>query len=286
MQNLCQYFLYFTIYSFIGWACECVYCSIPAKKFINRGFLNGPFCPVYGVGAVLVIRFLTPVQGSIPALFLLGMLVTSVVEYLTSYLLEKAFHMKWWDYSNMPLNLHGRVCLLNSTEFGILCVVLMRLVHPKVQHLVGELSASWLLGVSIAFAVYFVTDTAFTVYSILALKGKLQQIHEFVEELRDRGEQLKAQVKAQMEESLEEKLDEFFQKDLERSQKRDEENERRVQWLRERIQELETHTQWHQRRLLDAFPRMESTKYEHTVEHLRQVIRKQREEKHQNQSAG
>ncbi len=282
MESLCQYFLYFTIYSFIGWVCECIYCSIPAKKFINRGFLNGPFCPVYGVGGVLVILFLTPVQGNILALFLLGMLVTTVVEYLTSYLLETLFHMKWWDYSNMRLNLHGRVCLLNSTEFGLLSVVLMRLVHPRVTHLVEGLSTGWLLGLSIALAVYFVTDTAFTVYSILALKGKLRQVHDFWEELRERGDALKAQVKAQVEQTLDERWEDLRERGEERSQRWDEANEKRVQWLREHIREAQAQVKWHQRRLINAFPRLESTKYEHAVEQLREVLRKQKEKNRPN----
>ena len=93
-------FLLFLCYSFLGWACETVYCSIGKRKFVNRGFLNGPLCPVYGFGALAVLYFLRPVSDNIPLLFVSGMVLTSVIEYITGYLLEKLFATKWWDYSS------------------------------------------------------------------------------------------------------------------------------------------------------------------------------------------
>lgn len=88
MQQVCNIFLQFLAYSFLGWTCETIYCSIGQGKFVNRGFLNGPLCPVYGFGAMAVLVFLRPIQNNIPLLFLCGMLVTSVIEYITGYLLE------------------------------------------------------------------------------------------------------------------------------------------------------------------------------------------------------
>ncbi|HBB29668.1 MAG TPA: hypothetical protein DC000_10580, partial [Clostridiales bacterium] len=107
-------FIYFIMYSVIGWICEVIFCSIPEKKFINRGFLNGPLCPIYGFGALIVIFFLTPFKDSIFLVFIFGLIVTSTLEYFTSYAMEKLFHSKWWDYSNNRFNINGRVCLLNS----------------------------------------------------------------------------------------------------------------------------------------------------------------------------
>ena len=131
-------FLLFLIYSAVGWLCESVYCSVPAHKFINRGFLNGPLCPIYGVGALLADALLTPVAWSLPLLFLGGAIVTSVLEYFTGWLLETLFHAKWWDYSNKKWNLHGRVCLRNSVLFGLMCVILLRVLHPLLLGLVLE----------------------------------------------------------------------------------------------------------------------------------------------------
>ena len=95
-----QLFLAFLVYSFLGWVCETVYCSIGQRKFVNRGFLNGPLCPVYGFGAVAVLLFLRPLRENLLLLFFGGMILTSVIEYITGFALEKLFAAKWWDYSN------------------------------------------------------------------------------------------------------------------------------------------------------------------------------------------
>ena len=119
MLTVCQWFLAFLFYSFAGWCCETVYCSVLQGKLVNRGFLNGPLCPVYGFGALLVIFLLQGTQQTPMALFFSGMLVTSVLEYFTSWLLEKLFHMKWWDYSGYIFNIDGRVCLEGLIIFGL-----------------------------------------------------------------------------------------------------------------------------------------------------------------------
>ena len=169
MQTVYQLILLFTIYSFVGWACETAYCSIPAKRFINRGFLNGPFCPVYGFGALLVIYPLEPLSDHIVLLFLCGMIITSLLEYLTAYILEVCFHTKWWDYSQKKFNIHGRVCLKNSLLFGVMSVLLVKLLHPWVQWLL-KLLPDWLVPLVSFFLVgYFVTDSAVTVRSIPAV---------------------------------------------------------------------------------------------------------------------
>ena len=89
------FILYFAIYSILGWSCEVIYCSLPAKHFINRGFLNGPYCPVYGIGALIVLYLLEPYKASPFLVLLLGIFLTSLLEYITSYMLEKAFHAHW-----------------------------------------------------------------------------------------------------------------------------------------------------------------------------------------------
>ena len=106
--SLITYFLYFIIYSFLGWLYESILCSITGKKLVNRGFLNGPVCPVYGFGALLIVLVFYGKETSLLPLFLSSMVLTSVVEYFTAVLLEKLFHARWWDYSGRPFNIHGR----------------------------------------------------------------------------------------------------------------------------------------------------------------------------------
>ena len=97
-----QLMLYFTVYSILGWVCECIYCSVPAKKFVNRGFLSGPYCPIYGFGALIVIGVLAPLGYNAAAIFFGGMILASILEYCSGFLLEQIFHMQWWDYSTCP----------------------------------------------------------------------------------------------------------------------------------------------------------------------------------------
>jgi len=133
-------FLYFFVYSVLGWCCEVAFCSIPAGHFINRGFLNGPYCPIYGTGALIVVATLQPYIHEPSAVFIIGMVSTSIVEYISSWLMEVTFHARWWDYSQNMFNLHGRVCLMNSTLFGIMTLVVIYIVHPVVSGLFAAMT--------------------------------------------------------------------------------------------------------------------------------------------------
>lgn len=138
---LISFISYFFIYSFIGWICECIYCGVPAKKFINRGFLIGPYCPIYGVGALLLITLLHPFLNKPLLLFLAAVIITSVLEYITSYFLEIFFHTKWWDYSKHHFQLHGRICLKNSLMFGGLGLILIYGLDPMINKLIQWIPA-------------------------------------------------------------------------------------------------------------------------------------------------
>ncbi|HPL91825.1 MAG TPA: putative ABC transporter permease, partial [Treponemataceae bacterium] len=127
---LSQLFLFFMAYSVIGWITEVVYCSVQERRLVNRGFLHGPLCPVYGFGALLVVFLLEPFSGSVLVLFLVGMALTTALEYITAWLLETAFSTRWWDYSDLPFNFRGRVCLLNSVLFGLMSLIGVRVLHP------------------------------------------------------------------------------------------------------------------------------------------------------------
>lgn len=194
MLTACQIFLCFLSYSFLGWCCESVYCSIGQGRLINRGFLNGPLCPVYGFGALLVIFLLDGAEGNAAALFLAGMAATSLLEYLTSWLLEKLFHMKWWGYSHYHFQINGRVCLLNSLMFGGLSVILMLGVRPRVNGLVGKLSpmaAALLTGL---FAGVLLTDTFVTARDLLRMKGHLDEFSVRLADLHQRGDEQLAKL--------------------------------------------------------------------------------------------
>lgn len=127
---------YFTIYSFLGWCSEVIFATVTTGKFVNRGFLNGPVCPIYGFGMSLVLLVLLPFSDNIPLLFIGGALLTSAIELVGGWALKKFFHTTWWDYSNQPFNLGGYICLKFSILWGLCVVVVIRIVHTAIASLV------------------------------------------------------------------------------------------------------------------------------------------------------
>jgi uncharacterized membrane protein len=154
-----HYIYYFALYSFIGWAMEVAYMSLRSKRFVNRGFLNGPFCPVYGFGTVSVIMFSDFVTDGIFPVFLFGFFFLSVIEYVTSLMLEKMFGARWWSYYDQSFNIAGRVAFVPSLFWGISSVIFVTFVHPEVRSIVS-LWPSSAAGAIIAsvLALYFIVD--------------------------------------------------------------------------------------------------------------------------------
>ncbi len=178
--NIYQLLWIFFIYSFIGWCGEVVLAAVNRHKFVNRGFVSCPLCPVYGAGAVAVSVFLPELEEQLFFLFLGGMIVTAFVEYLTGRLLELIFHKKWWDYSEQKFQLDGYVCLKNSVIWGICSVLVIRIFNPLLCRglellpmLLGEVLL-WVLGVLLAI------DFIGSGIAVLGLKkqGRISQITE------------------------------------------------------------------------------------------------------------
>ncbi len=184
MQEVEKLFVYFTIYSFIGWFCEFIFCSFLSKRIVNRGFLAGPVCPVYGFGALFIIWLLGPVAFSLPFIFITGMVITSIVEYITGWLLETFFGTRWWDYSHKRFNMKGRVCLENSICFGMMGVLLIEAIHPITVKLVGNIPSFYLMIINILLVVVFIMDSIFTLNTLVNLNERLRKLYEFTEELR------------------------------------------------------------------------------------------------------
>lgn len=125
-----ELFILFMIYSFIGWIMEMIDQSIKEKKVINRGFLIGPYCPIYGFGAILMILLLDRYIDQPITLFFMSIIIFSILEYTTSYIMEKLFKARWWDYSNNKFNINGRVCLETMVPFGFAGLIAMYIVNP------------------------------------------------------------------------------------------------------------------------------------------------------------
>lgn len=178
--------LLFFVYSFIGYVCEIIYVSSIQKRFVDRGFLNGPICPVYGFGALLVIFLLKSVSHSIPLLFISAVILTSVLEYFTGFLLETLFNTKWWDYSQYRFNIQGRVCLLNSLLFGILSLIGVKFIHPFLLQIIQNLHYSIIKGISSFLLVYLFIDLFYSIKKLLRLNEHLLLLGEFVDNLKEK----------------------------------------------------------------------------------------------------
>ena len=165
MNYLIQLTLLFFAYSFIGWSIEVILKFIQYHRFINRGFFTGPICPIYGTGAVLItitIEILTPYESAYGTTFLISFLLCGLVEYFTSWFMEKRFHARWWDYSSKPMNLHGRVWIGNLILFGIGGVAIIHLVNPFLYSVISGISATAKEILSIALLGIFAVDYVMT----------------------------------------------------------------------------------------------------------------------------
>ncbi len=170
-----SYFLWFIFYSFIGWAYETTLCSISGKKFVNRGFLHGPVCPVYGFGAVLLIAILYGRIDDPMQLFAMGMILTTVVEYFTGWLLETLFNKKWWDYSKHKFNIHGRICIISQFVFGGMAILLIKYIHPYVISMTSFVVNQSEYSISIILLSFLAVDLVMTIRKLHIEKLQLRQ---------------------------------------------------------------------------------------------------------------
>ena len=158
------FFLFF-FYSIVGWIIEIIDCFVYEKKFINRGFLIGPYCPIYGFGCTFITLCLNGTDDFV-SLFLKSVLICSVLEYFTSYIMEKIFKYRWWDYSNRKFNINGRICLETTIPFGLGAYVIIKVVNPLVFKVLGLMSNTLSTVLSIILLVLLITDTVFSVFFV------------------------------------------------------------------------------------------------------------------------
>ena len=174
MYNFLFLFLIFWIFSFIGWIIETILMSIIDKKIVSRGFLVGPYCPVYGIGALAMMIFLKKYLDDPIIIFSMAVIITSIIEYLTSYIMEKAFNARWWDYTNYLFNINGRICLINSVGFGVLGLLLLYVIEPFTVKLLNLLPNTLLIIISSILLVIFLIDLIISFNVVFKIKGSLK----------------------------------------------------------------------------------------------------------------
>ena len=187
------YFLLFIIYSILGWLMEIIHARVTLKRFVNRGFLIGPYCPIYGCGAILITVLLNGLKNNVIIFFIMSMLLCGTLEYLTSYVMEKFFNLRWWDYSNKNLNINGRICLETLLPFGILGTIIMYISNPFIINIITLLSYKWLNILFYILAIIFIIDFIITIITILTIKKTTAVISE--ENKEDSTEQITQKVK-------------------------------------------------------------------------------------------
>lgn len=186
---------YFVIYSFLGWTLETVYRSICEKKIINTGFLFGPFCPIYGVGAIIMILGLEQFKGKYILVFIISFIILTLWEYCVGWFLEKIFQTKYWDYSDHKFNIKGRICLTNSFFWGILGVIFINFVHPFVQEQISNIDIVILKYVIYTIAFLMLVDAVICIVKTKNIKSTLEKVEKLNQEIKEKLKEIKESKK-------------------------------------------------------------------------------------------
>lgn len=188
MEIICKYFLFFIIYAFLGWLMEVLVSLYNKHKFVNRGFLIGPYCPIYGWGVLAILILVGQNTTDVLAVFLKSVFICSILEYSTSYVMEKIFNIRWWDYSQKRFNINGRVCLETMLPFGILALALIYFLHPLINGLVCSLSTSVLYFLAILLFIIYLIDNIVSTYILFNIKDTIKK------ERKDNTEKIKKYI--------------------------------------------------------------------------------------------
>lgn len=263
--------LYFFVYGFLGWCTEVIFAAFKQHRFVNRGFLNGPICPIYGVGVTLVIACLEAFQSNLLLLYISSVILVTVLEGVTGWAMDKLFHNKWWDYSKLPFNIGGYVCLLFSLIWGVACVFIVYFVHPLIHQVLSLIPHTAGIALIAILGIALLSDIIVTTSAIVKFNQYLERLKHITDELHAISNQIGSELYQNvvhvldMQESSRQKLDDVK---LEVS----EEIRMQIVELKTRAQNLGEKVPKPARRLLKAFPKLESRNYKAQLELFRQKL--------------
>lgn len=240
MDIISFYVICFLFYSFFGWFFEVSLYMIRDRKFVNRGFLNGPYCPIYGAGAMMILLLFGQMTNML-GLFLSSAVVCCTLEYITSYVMEKLFNARWWDYSDLPFNLNGRVCLLGAGAFGTLSVLMIVAIQPAVSGVIKLLSPTVQNITAVILGALFITDCITTFCAMAGFSKRLEAAAERLSRAAD---------------AAKDKL--------------------HVSGLHERRDHLLRHFNRQERRIIMAFPRMHMNRHDELLAEFREAVKNHR----------
>jgi len=264
----------FFIYAFLGWCTEVIYAGAKQGIFVNRGFLNGPLCPIYGCGVLTVLIILLPLRENLAILFVGSVLLTSVLELVTGFLMEKFFHQRWWDYTDEPFNIGGYICLRFSLLWGAACVLIVDVIHPLILRVMQVIPDKISAPILFVFGAIFLTDIMGTAATVVKFNQRLHEIDEVAHALRKVSDAI-GSVAADGTIAITE-TNEKLHADL--RLKREE--------LRAKQKELIDLLHFEQKRLLHAFPDIQSRLHRETMEEIKEQVRHRLKERYGNRLAG
>lgn len=298
----------FFIYSFLGWCSEEVYATWAYKKFTNRGFFNGALCPIYGVGIIIVVTCLEPLRDNLVILFLGSVLLTSLIELITGFVLEKIFNETWWDYSDNMFNFHGYICLSFSIMWGVLCTLVVKVLHPLIMKIIQAVPYSLGIILLIIITLIFLVDLVVTVTTICKLKKKLKLMDDLAEKIKsvsneiginiydgvttalDKEEQIRenvGEIKGKVVQAKEISMEKMIQAkeiSMEKMSFAKEVSIEKLQAARKKTMELEElkrkykktfdNTSFSHLRILKAFPKLQKGKYKDYLAKMKKIYRK------------
>lgn len=265
-EGLMYWIAFFIIYSFLGWIVEVLHAYWERREWVNRGFIKGPFCPIYGVGALMLLMVLTPVEGNWLLLFILAVALITLLEFVTGLLLETLFGAKWWDYQDEKYHVKGYVCPKYSLLFGGMALLTLKGIHPLIEAGVETIPSRVLQALALILLTYLAVDFIQTVLEIIGLNRLLRELQQKTEELR----QLEIR-----ETLLKERIEKLGQ-----MEKQVEEVERRLHLIKDHFKELRIEYEamlraglGRYRRILKAFPRFQSKRFQKGYKKLTERFR-------------
>ena len=287
--QICWYFL---IYSFGGWIVEVIFHAVALGKVINRGFLNGPVCPVYGFGVLSVFALINTLQSSgrqmsDVMLFVFGVILATAVELIAGWLLDVCFHARWWDYSDKPLNFHGYICMEFSLLWGMAIVLVVKVFQKYVENsnvMQNSSTIGWVV-LAILYALYFV-DFVVTVAVIQGLNKKLTKLDKIRSDMRIVSDKISTTVATTTIDTAQKVGEGKVQAALAKAELLDAaaaKKDNSLEMLRMKKAELQAqfdelsnsitnHVVFGQGRLLKAFPRMKHRDYYEVIQELKKKL--------------
>ncbi len=203
--SISQWLFFFYLYCFLGWCIESAHVSIRARKWVNRGFMRGPFLPLYGSGAIMMLVVSMPFQDNVILTYFAGVIGATVLEYVTGVVMESLFKVRYWDYSNQPLNFQGHICLGTSLAWGFLTILMTRIVHRPVEQFVLSIPRNVLLFVTVITTVYIVADFTLAFKAALDIRDILAKMERAKEELEHMQRRLAVMAAFNNEEKVQKK---------------------------------------------------------------------------------